>query len=320
MKLGDRKYKAKILEAYLVGDMNGDGCAWSQRTVAAYAGCDVRTVGRDSRELEADGEITVKRPPRGSRACNVVRVRNRCPQLRKPTLKWLDQFRRDRKRRGICPPKRTTGVRALHAAGTPSSWRPFETNNGLNPHRISAPEAPEPGGKRVTEPGNVRHLHANETDTRVALLQQQNNELADELAQLHALLGRQLRREAQLKRRLEQMYEEDATSIDVKRCLTYWHRKLKKTDQTKLPLSGKRAEAVRQALRWKYELMQIKAVIDAGARYPFLVFGVRRRSGNASSRRDDLVDFLKDERSIETLLELGRPDVPVGRQMDVESG
>jgi hypothetical protein len=149
-------------------------------------------------------------------------------------------------------------------------------------------------------------------------LEAERDSLVEEVSGLMLTVRQQGRHIGSLKRELTRLREDSPDADLTRRTLTYWHAKLGKDDRVKIGLTGKRADRVRWAIRLGYGPEDFKAMVDALKVYPFVVFGSRRASGSADSRRDDILDGLKDEKSIEQLIRLARTDVYRGEQMTTD--
>jgi hypothetical protein len=312
---GTRRYRVAIRHWIEASDFNGHGCRHTQTTIAQAVGCDKRTVIRELSEWEAEGGVQVQRGPKGSKTCNVYRVRDRCPQLREPVLRRLSQLRRNRSR-GICHSKGTAPSRALHAAGSPPSRPQLKTNNGFVPNR-------EPATWPKSRTSRRRALCH-----RCDQLVEENGGLVDQVSGLLYTTGKQGREIGRLKREAEkwQVGTDGKPSKEadlVRRCLAYWLQKLEKLDpekaaRVKITLIGARAGAVRQGIRWGWDTPpELKAVVDGLFLAPYVVFGSRRSSGAPSSRRIDLTHAFKDEASIEELIAIAAPHIRVGEQVSM---
>jgi hypothetical protein len=151
-------------------------------------------------------------------------------------------------------------------------------------------------------------------------LMDENAKLTEEVSGHLHTIRKQSRDIGRLKRELDDWRvnpdgSESKEANLVRRTLKYWHLKLEKPDAVKIVLSGKRAQAVRQAIRWGWDTVpELKAVVDGLALAPYEVYGVRRSTGAPSSRKDDLIQAFKDEHTIETLIAIAAPHVRPGEQ------
>ena len=66
-----------------------------------------------------------------------------------------------------------------------------------------------------------------------------------------------------------------------------------------------RQAAIKKMRRAGYSQDDLLRAVALAGKYRYLVYGAWRDSGSASDRRDDLIDILKDEKRIESLLAKG---------------
>jgi hypothetical protein len=111
--------------------------------------------------------------------------------------------------------------------------------------------------------------------------------------------------ESALRRQLTAMRTEHPESKKVRAALEHWRDATRRKGNTKIPIEGKRADAIRRARNWGFSFDDIHKAIDGAARFPYVVNYERSRSASdGSKRRDDLDTILKSEKQIELLMTL----------------
>ena len=121
-------------------------------------------------------------------------------------------------------------------------------------------------------------------------------ELGEMLAGRELQLRRAGQAEVALRRELDRTREEAPDGETVRVILNYWKRKLGHP-RAKSPLTGKRAQVVRKALR-ENKAEEIMEAIDGLALVPFVGDGGRRPTGTPEQRYDELEIALRDETSV----------------------
>ena len=148
-------------------------------------------------------------------------------------------------------------------------------------------------------------------------LQEQNTELAKD-RDLADRECRRLRKEADaLRQQLMEAREQDPKSETIRGILEHWKQQTGH-QRALVPITGKRADSVRRALKWGAKPAKIRLAIDGAARYPFVVDAKRCATGPKHCRYDDLETILKSERQIERLADLAavEPEAePVARSV-----
>ena len=214
-------------------DFNGRGCWHSQDTIAAATGCCKRTVIRCVAKLEHAGRLDVERAPRGSRRCNVYRVKHWSPHKRAGVLNVLAGIREAR--RAECHSKRTaTAPRAQTPPSAPSP-RCSEAKD----QRCGRAREPrcEDCGFPISEGGVCQNCAELESK-----LQNASDELVDAYETIKAQ-GTELRK----LRRLETELNEASPSAKlVREVLDHW---AKDHPRANVSLNGARAKLVRGAIR-----------------------------------------------------------------------
>ena len=122
--------------------------------------------------------------------------------------------------------------------------------------------------------------------------------LGEELAGLQIQNRRAARAEILATTKLRQAQEADPKSQQVRAVLDHWHAF---HPRSKVPITGKRADVVRKALKLGFDVSQLKAALDGLRMYPFVDKG-RSATGTKAQRFDDVEHALRDEATIERFI------------------
>ena len=146
----------------------------------------------------------------------------------------------------------------------------------------------------------------NETECgRCKILEAELAQAVESVGALGFKLHQSALSEAALRRQLTSMRTEHPESKQVRATLEHWRDATRKKRNTKIPIDGKRADAVRKARTWGFSFDEINLAIDGGAKFPYVVNYERSASAPpGSKRRDDLDTILKSEKQIELLIGL----------------
>ncbi len=140
------------------------------------------------------------------------------------------------------------------------------------------------------------------TDAEVAALRRK-------LAETEASLVKECRTSAALRGQLSAQKKRTALKREVGEVLGYWHRRCRNGNkQVKVPLDGKRADAV-SAMLGAFSVDELKRAVDGAHKFPYEQYGRRfELPGPGRERRDDVTFICANETRVERLIALASAD------------